>query len=197
MRIAKAAAQVGTAFVAAPFSGNPNVVRSGDAVFAVSGPHEAITEVEPLIRVLGASLSVAGSGHEARIVKLCTNMLVSVITEVLAEALVLAQKTGVSRRTVMDFINNSVVGSAFTRYKTPALVDLDLTPTFSPEGQRKDLRLVLAVAAEHGVPLPVVSATEVTLSRLVDSGLGEGLDFASLILQAARDAGVELSGDQQ
>jgi 3-hydroxyisobutyrate dehydrogenase-like beta-hydroxyacid dehydrogenase len=124
-------------------------------------------------------------------------MLVSVITEVLAEALVLAQKTGVSRRTVMDFINNSVVGSAFTRYKTPALVDLDLTPTFSPEGQRKDLRLVLAVAAEHGVPLPVVSATEVTLSRLVDSGLGEGLDFASLILQVARDAGVELSGDQQ
>jgi 3-hydroxyisobutyrate dehydrogenase-like beta-hydroxyacid dehydrogenase len=190
--VGEAAARVGTAFVAAPISGNPNVVRSGDAVFAVSGPPDAVATVRPIIDVLGGSLSVAGSGHEARIVKLCTNILVSVITGALAEALVLAEKSGVSRRTVMDFINNSVVGSPFTRYKTSALVDLNLTPTFSPEGQRKDLRLALAAGADHAVPLPLVSATEVTYSRLVDSGLGEGLDFAALILQAARDAGLEL-----
>jgi 3-hydroxyisobutyrate dehydrogenase-like beta-hydroxyacid dehydrogenase len=192
-RIAEAAARTGTALVAAPVSGNANVVRSGNAVFAVSGPPDAIATIEPIVKVLGASYSVAGPGHEARVVKLCTNILVSVITEVLAEALVLAEKTGVSRAVVMDFINNSVVGSAFTRYKSAALVNLDLTPTFSPEGQRKDIRLALAAAADHGVPMPVVSATEVAYSRLVHSGLGDGLDFASLILQVARDAGIELS----
>jgi 3-hydroxyisobutyrate dehydrogenase-like beta-hydroxyacid dehydrogenase len=191
-RVGAAAAERGTLFLAAPVSGNPGVVRAGAAVLAVSGPRAGFAEVEPLLGLLGSNVTYVGSGHEARIVKLCTNVLVGVLAQALAEALVLAEKTGVSRGVVMEFINRSVVGSSFTRYKTPAMVDLELGPTFSPEGQRKDLRLALAVAADHEVPMPLVSTAEVAYSRLVASGLGAGLDYAALILQAARDAGLEL-----
>jgi 3-hydroxyisobutyrate dehydrogenase len=191
-QVSDAAAQRGTAFVAAPVSGNPGVVHSGAAVLAVSGPDDAVRAVAPLLSMLAGTVTRVGVGHEARIVKLCTNILVGVLAEALAEALVLAEGVGVSRRAVMEFINESVVGSAFTRYKTPALVDLELTPTFTPEGQRKDLRLALGIAADHDVTLPVVAAAEMAFSRLIGSGLGRDRDFAALILQAAHDAGIAL-----
>jgi 3-hydroxyisobutyrate dehydrogenase len=187
-RAAEAAAKRATAFVCAPVSGNPSVVRAGNLIFAASGPATAIATARPLLNVIGRATHVVGEAHEARVVKLCTNMVLAVLAQALAEALVLGQSEGVRRAALMEFINDSAIGSAFTKYKTGAYVALDLQPAFTPEGQRKDLRLALQLAAEHEVPLPQASATEVEFSRLVASGLGEGRDFASLILLAARDA---------
>ncbi len=195
-RAADAAAARGTAFVCAPVSGNPSVVRSGNLIFAVSGPPAAVAEVSPLLRDIGRGVHVAGGAHEARVVKLCTNLVLAVLTQALAEALVLGQSHGVRRGALMEFINDSAIGSPFTRYKTDAFVGLDLEPAFTPEGQRKDLRLALQLGAEREVPMAVSSATEVAFSRLVASGLGEGLDFASLILLAAQDAGMEIEPEQ-
>jgi 3-hydroxyisobutyrate dehydrogenase len=187
-RAAEAAAAVGTAFVCAPVSGNPSVVRAGNLIFAVSGPPDGIAAIQPLLDIIGRGTHVVGDGHQARVVKLCVNLVLAVLAQSLAEALVLGQSEGVRRADLMGFINDSAIGSPFTRYKTDAYVGLDLTPAFTAEGQRKDLRLALQLAAEHEVPLPQASATEVEFSRLVASGLGQGRDFASLILLAARDA---------
>lgn len=195
-RAAAAAAARDIAFVCAPVSGNPLVVRSGNLIFAVSGPAAAVATVTPLLRHIGRAVHVAGGGHEARVVKLSTNLVLAVLTQALAEALVLAQSHGVRRAALMEFINDSAIGSPFTRYKTDAFVRLDLEPAFTPEGQRKDLRLALQLGAEHEVPMAVSSATEVEFSLLVASGLGEGLDFASLILLAARDAGIAIEPEQ-
>lgn len=192
-RAAAAAAARGVAFVCAPVSGNPSVVRAGNLIFATSGPAAAVETVAPLLAVIGRRSYMVGGGHEARVVKLCTNLVLAVLTEALAEALVLGQAGGVARSSLMEFVNDSAIGSPFTRYKTDALVALDLAPAFTPEGQRKDLRLALSLAAENEVPMPVTSATEVAYSRLVASGLGDGRDFASLILLAARDAGLTLA----
>ena len=194
-RAGRAAAARGTAFVCAPVSGNPSVVRSGNLIFAVSGPPAAVAEATPLLRHIGRGVHVAGEAHEARVVKLCTNLVLAVLTQALAEALVLGQSHGVRRAALMEFINDSAIGSPFTRYKTDAFVRLDLAPAFTPAGQRKDLRLALKLGADREVPMAVSSATEVEFSRLVASGLGVDelggdRDFASLILLAARDAGL-------
>jgi len=191
-RAAAAAAAQGIAFVCAPVSGNPSVVRSGNLIFAVSGPPEAVAVAVPLLGLIGRGTHVVGAANEARVVKLCTNLVLAVLTQALAEALVLGQSHGVRRRALMEFINDSAIGSPFTAYKTGALVDLDLAPAFTPEGQRKDLRLALQLGTEHEVPMAVTSATEVAFTRLIASGLGQGLDFASLILLAARDAGLPI-----
>jgi 3-hydroxyisobutyrate dehydrogenase len=195
-RAAAAAAERGVAFVCAPVSGNPSVVRGGNLIFAASGPPKAIETVRPLLDRIGRGTHVVGQAHEARVVKLCVNMVLAVLTEALAEALVLGESHGVRRSALMEVINDSAIGSPFTRYKTDALVTLDLAPAFTPEGQRKDLRLALALGAEHEVPMPIMSATEVAFSRLVASGLGEGRDFASLILLAARDAGLDIAPER-
>jgi 3-hydroxyisobutyrate dehydrogenase len=194
-RAATAAAKRGTAFVCAPVSGNPSVVQAGNLIFAVSGPPNAIATARPLLDIIGRRTYVIGESHEARVVKLCTNTVLAVLAQSLAEVLVLGEAHGIRRSALMDFINDSAIGSPFTRYKTAAFVALDLTPAFTPEGQRKDLRLALRLGAEREVPMPLTSAAEVAFSRLVASGLGRGRDFASLLLLAARDADLTLEPD--
>jgi 3-hydroxyisobutyrate dehydrogenase len=194
--VAAAAATVGTAFLAAPVSGNPAVVRSGDLAIVASGPRDAFDRVEPLLLTIGRSAVWAGAAEEARLVKLCHNILVAVITQALSEALVMAEKRGVPRRAVMDFVNDSVVGSRFTRYKSAALVGLDFTTTFTAQGQRKDLRLAIQAGRDVEAAMPVVAATELAFTRLIGSGLGGGRDFGTLLLLAARDAGLSLAPDQ-
>jgi 3-hydroxyisobutyrate dehydrogenase len=191
-RAAAAAAARGVGFVCAPVSGNPGVVRSGNLIFAVSGAPAAVAMAGPLLGLIGRGHYVVGTGSEARVVKLCTNLVLAVLTQALAEALVLGQSAGVSRAALMEFINDSAIGSPFTRYKTEALVGLELTPAFTPEGQRKDLRLALALAAERDVTMPASSVTEIAFTRLIASGLGAGRDFAALLLLAAQDAGIAL-----
>ncbi|MFD4957789.1 NAD(P)-dependent oxidoreductase [Microbacterium sp. NPDC058389] len=190
---ASAAAASGVAFVSAPVSGNPDVVRSGSAIFALSGDDpDAVARCAEILQDVGRASYVVGTGAAAAMVKLCTNAVLGITMQALAEIAVLGERAGVDRGGLMAFINDSAIGSPFTRYKTNAVASLDLFPTFSPEGMRKDLRLAVDAGRALNVPAPLISAVEVEFSRLVASGLGSGLDFASLILQVARDAGVEL-----
>ena len=192
--VSAAGALVGTAVLAAPVSGNPSVVASGELAIVASGPREAFEAVEPLLTTIAQSAVWAGPGSQARLVKLCHNVIVAVLVQALAEALVLGQKHGVDRHALMGFLNDSVVGSRFLRSKTAALADLDFTTAFTAKGIRKDLRLALGAASAVEAPMPLTSETELALSRLIGSGLDQGRDFATLLLQAARDAGLDLGG---
>jgi 3-hydroxyisobutyrate dehydrogenase-like beta-hydroxyacid dehydrogenase len=190
--VTAAGGKVGTAVLAAPVSGNPSVVRSGDLACVASGPRDAFDRVEPLLTTIARTAVWAGPGTEARLVKLCHNVLVAVIVQALAEALVLAEKHGVPRRAVMDFMNSSVHSSRFLTSKTAALADLDFTTAFTAYGQRKDLRLAMEAARTVEVSMPVTVQTEQALTRLIGSGLDQGRDFSTLLLLAAHDAGLEL-----
>ncbi|MFV0407920.1 MAG: NAD(P)-dependent oxidoreductase [Propioniciclava sp.] len=191
---AAVAAAAGTSFVSAPVSGNPGVVRAGQAIFAVSGDDDRSLETATaVLQDIGRATYLVGEGVSAATVKLCTNALLGITMQALAEVAVLGERAGVSRAGLMAFLNDSVMASAFTRYKTAAIVDLDLAPTFTPAGMRKDLRLAVDAGREFDVPAPLISAVEVELSRLAASGLADDQDFAALILQVARDAGVSLA----
>ncbi|MEV8453133.1 NAD(P)-dependent oxidoreductase [Streptomyces sp. NPDC052095] len=185
------AAQRGTEFLAAPLSGNPKVIAAGGLTLAVSGPREVFARVEPLLSALGRGVTHVGEGEAARLVKLAHNVFLGVVTQSLAEITVLAEKGGVSRAAFLEFLNDSVMGSAFTRYKSPALVHLDFTPTFTMPLLRKDLDLGLSSARELEVPMPLAAAT----AQLVAAAIGAGHveeDFAALIVEQARGSGLTL-----
>lgn len=193
-RAAEQAAGVGVAFVSAPVSGNPAVVRGGQAIFAASGDDAAaLATAESVLADIGRATYIVGAGVSAAMVKLCTNSLLAITMQALAEVAVLGDRAGVSRSALMAFINDSVVGSPFTRYKTDAVVNLDLTPTFTAEGLRKDVRLTLDAGRDLDVPAPLTAAAEIELFRLAASGLGEDRDFAALILQVAQDSGFDIT----
>ena len=184
----------GVSFIAAPVSGNGKVVRAGMLSLVCSGPAESYDEVLPLLELLGRHVTYVGEGEHARLVKICHNLMLGVVTQNLAEITVLAEKGGVPRAAFLDFINNSVMGSVFTRYKTPALVNLDFTPTFTPILLRKDFELGLAAARALDVPMPLAAITAQLVQASVSSGRVSE-DFAVLLDLQAASAGLELKSE--
>ncbi len=190
-QVRAAAAKRGTALLAAPVSGNGKVAAAGRLSVVASGPLEAFERARPYLELFGQSVTYAGEDDTARLVKLAHNIFLGVVTQSLAEVTVLAEKGGVSRAAFLDFMNHSVLGSTFTRYKTPAFVHLDLTPTFTPELLRKDFDLGLEAARRLEVPMPVAALTH----QLVQAVIGRGHvdeDFAALLPEQAAAAGLTL-----
>src|SRR6266496_1109574 len=102
-----------------------------------------------------------------------------------------AEKAGVPRHAFLDFINQSVMGSTFSRYKTPAFVNLDFKVTFTPHLLRKDLDLGLDAGRRFEVPMPLASLTRDIVQTLIGRGMSEE-DFAQLLLLEAEASGVKL-----
>jgi 3-hydroxyisobutyrate dehydrogenase-like beta-hydroxyacid dehydrogenase len=190
-RVRAVAEQRGIAFLASPVSGNGKVVSAGKLSLVSSGPREAYDEVEPILSLLGRHVTYVGDGEKARLVKICHNIMLGVVAQNMAEIVVLAEKGGVPRAALLDFLNNSVMGSMFTRYKSPAYVNLDFTPTFTPVLLRKDLDLGLRAADEFSVPMPVTSAARETVQAAIAQGRTTE-DFAVLLELQARNSGYEV-----
>jgi 3-hydroxyisobutyrate dehydrogenase-like beta-hydroxyacid dehydrogenase len=181
----------GIELLAAPVSGNAKVIKAGRLSFVCSGPKSAFDAAQPFLEMMGPAASYVGEGELARIVKICHNVFLGVITQSLAEITVLAQKAGVPRHAFLDFINRSVVGSAFSRYKTPAFVNLDFKVTFTPRLLRKDLDLGLDAGRHFEVPMPLASLTRDILQTMIGRGMTEE-DFAQLLLLQAEASGIKL-----
>jgi len=181
----------GVTFLAAPVSGNGKVVKAGLLSLVCSGPRVAYDELFPLLDRLGRHVTYVGEGEKARLVKICHNLMLGVVAQNLAEITVLAEKGGVSRAAFLEFMNNSVMGSMFTRYKTPAFVNLDFTPTFTPVLLRKDLDLGLALGNKLGVPMPVVAAAREPVQATIARGHAAD-DFGVLLVLQALLSGIEL-----
>jgi 3-hydroxyisobutyrate dehydrogenase len=181
----------GTEFLAAPVSGNPKVVRAGKLTLAVSGPRAAFDDVRDLLLALGRGVTYVGEGEVARLVKICHNVFLGVMIQSLTEITLLAERGGTTRAAFLEFLNDSVLGSTFTRYKTPALVNLDFTPTFTMPLLSKDFDLAYDAAHELAVPMPLATAAAQIVAAAVGAGHRD-LDFATLILEQARRAGMTL-----
>ena len=196
-------AKLGVPLLAAPVSGNPKCVRAGKFCCVVSGPKDAYDKVKPLLLAIAPrGATYAGEGELARMCKIAVNFMLAVVNENLMEVTLLAQKAGVSRHAFLAFLNDSVMGSTFTKYKAPALINLDFTTTFPATGQRKDLDLGLKLARELEVPMPITAATREMLQAHIgvnrlkpDADAAVGRDFAALFETMALLAGVKLESE--
>jgi 3-hydroxyisobutyrate dehydrogenase-like beta-hydroxyacid dehydrogenase len=181
----------GIDYLAAPVSGNAKVIKAGKLSFVCSGPKRSFDEALPLLKMIAPAASYVGEGELARIVKICHNVFLGVVIQSLAEITVLAQKAGVPRHAFLEFLNQSVMGSMFTRYKTPALVNLDFKVTFTPELLRKDMDLGLDAGRRLEVPMPLAALTRDLIQSMMGRGMKEE-DFATLLLQQAQASGIAL-----
>jgi 3-hydroxyisobutyrate dehydrogenase len=181
----------GVEMLAAPVSGNAKVIKAGRLSFVCSGPKPAFEAALPYLKMIAPAASYVGEGELARIVKICHNVFLGVVTQSLAEITVLAQKAGVPRHAFLDFMNQSVMGSTFTRYKTPAFVNLDFNVTFTPHLLRKDLDLGLEAGRRFEVPMPLASLTRDIVQTLIGRGMSEQ-DFAQLLVLQAEASGLKL-----
>jgi 3-hydroxyisobutyrate dehydrogenase-like beta-hydroxyacid dehydrogenase len=186
----------GVELLSAPVSGNAKVIKAGKLTFVVSGPKAAYEQAAPYLAMMGQGSSYVGEGELSRIVKICHNVMLGVVTQCMAEITVLAEKAGVPRHAFLDFLNKSVMGSTFTRYKAPAFVNLDFHVTFTPYLLRKDLDLGLEAGRKFEVPMPLASITRDIIQSMMGKGMTEE-DFSMLLLQQARASGIELKPENK
>ena len=184
--------EAGVAMLAAPVSGNAKVIKAGRLSFVCSGPRAAFDAALPYLALIAPAASYVGEGELARIVKICHNVFLGVVTQSLAEITILAQKAGVPRHAFLEFMNQSVMGSTFTRYKSPAFVNLDFKVTFTPALLRKDLDLGLDAGRRFEVPMPLASMARDQVQALIGRGM-DGDDFAKLLVLQAEHSGIALA----
>lgn len=181
----------GVGFLAAPISGNPSVVAEGEAILVASGPHESYDLAAPFLDTIGKTSVWAGEDEQARLVKICHNLYLGLIVQSLSEVTTLAEKSGVPRAAFLEFLNNTVLGTDWVRKRTPDMLALDWTPTFTTELLRKDFDLGLAAARSVEVPMPLAGS----VLQLIQAAIGHGHrneDFLSLFEVQAASSGMAI-----
>jgi len=188
-RIAAKAEAASVAYLRAPVSGNPTVVRAGNLSFIVSGAYETLERVEPVIRAIGPTIHHVGDAEQARIVKLAINLMIAGLAQLMSEALVLGEAAGVSREALLEVMGSSAAGAPFVKYKTEPLLRDDFSATFTTALMEKDIDLVLDAAADVGVELPVAQQMKTLLRGAIEAGYADD-DLMALFLHlrsASRD----------
>jgi 3-hydroxyisobutyrate dehydrogenase len=197
--------QLDSDFIACPVSGNAKVIKAGKLSAVASGPEASFRKAEPMIQVFAPrGVSYVGEGELARVCKIAHNVMLGVVIENLIEITLLTNKMGVPRHAFLAFLNNGVMGSMFTAYKSPALVNLDWTTTFTPELLRKDLDLGLELARENDVIMPVTAAAREVLqshfgAAMLQKNPDDYLqkDFAALAETMALASGMKLESEHK
>jgi 3-hydroxyisobutyrate dehydrogenase len=195
----------GADYICAPVSGNAKVIKAGKLSSVCSGPEAAFQKVAEMIKVFAPKgVSYVGDGELARVCKIAHNVMLGVVIQNLIEITLLTNKMGVPRHAFLSFLNNGVMGSMFTAYKSPALVNLDWTTTFTPELLRKDLDLGLGLADEMDVPMPVTAATRQILQMHMGNAMSRqnpedylAKDFATLMETMAQASGMKLESENK
>jgi 3-hydroxyisobutyrate dehydrogenase-like beta-hydroxyacid dehydrogenase len=180
-RVASLAEEASVEYLRAPVSGNPSVVRAGNLSFMVSGSRETLERVEHVIKAIGPTVHYVGDREQARIVKLAINLIIAGLAQLMSEALVLGEASGVSRADLLEVMGSSAAGAPFVKYKTEPLLREDFSATFTTALMEKDIDLVLDAAEEAGVELPVAAELKTLLRAAIDAGYADD-DFMALFL---------------
>ena len=195
--VREALEKLGVAYLCAPVSGNAKVAKAGKLLVVASGPRPLYDLAEPYLQAMARKTMWVGEGELARVWKIAHNTMFGVVIQNLCEITVMAEKAGIPRHLFLESINDSVLGSMYTRYKTPMLTNLTFDQvTFTPQLLLKDLDLGMAAAKAQGVCMPAAAATRESVARMVGRGY-DHIDFAALLIETARDAGLELKSENK
>ncbi len=193
--IRHALAALGVGYLCTPVSGNAKVAKAGKLLLVASGPHDLYLALEPYLQAMARKTMWVGEGELARVWKIAHNTMFGVVIQNLCEITVLAEKAGIPRHLFLQSINDSVLGSMYTRYKTPVLSNLTFeNVTFTPKLLLKDMDLGMAAGKTYGVPMPAAAATRESVARMVGRGHDQ-VDFSILLQDLALDSGLTLTAE--
>jgi 3-hydroxyisobutyrate dehydrogenase-like beta-hydroxyacid dehydrogenase len=163
----------GAGMLDTPVSGSVSLVERGELTVMVGGAADHLERARPVLDLLAGRIVHIGPIGAGATMKLAVNSAVHALNQALAEALVLAERSGVDRRTAYGIFAASVVGGPFVQYKRAAFEDPDGTPVaFSIDLVAKDLDLVLELATQVGLPMRQAEVNRAAVAAAVEAGLG-------------------------
>ncbi len=187
--IAERAREKGGDMVDVPVSGSQQTLRDGKLSMMVGGRPETFEKVKPILADIGPQTTYIGENGRALAMKLAANISVAVQILAFAEGVLLAEKSGVDRKTAVDFLTHSVLGSALVQYRGPFVLEMPEQAWFNVNMMQKDLLLALELGRELDTVLPTASTANdlMTVSR----GMGfADQDFAVVFKTLERMSGV-------
>jgi 3-hydroxyisobutyrate dehydrogenase len=187
---AKRARAKGADYVDAPVTGSKIAAASGELIFIVGGSDPTVERIRPLFAAMGKKILRIGETGKGQACKLGGNLMIALMYEGLAEALTLTAKLGVDRERMVEFINNTMVKSGVSEYKTPFILKHDYTPNFPLRLMHKDIHLMLDAAREHRVKLPGLETVEEIYEIATEEGHAE-LDYAATLSLLEKWAGLD------
>ena len=170
----------GAVYVDAPVLGSVPAAEQGTLTILVGGAPADVERARGILAHLGGNVVHTGETGTASALKLVMNVLIAGQTELMAEAFLLAERTGLPREVVSDALAGSVLASKFVEYKAPQLLERRFSPLFTTALLLKDLELALDVARTHDLSLPGVRAVRDSYAASAAAGRAQE-DFSAVI----------------
>jgi len=164
----------------APVSGGERGAIDGTLSVMVGGSEQAFARAVPILEAMGTNIVHVGPSGAGQIAKACNQLVVGATIEAVAEALVLAERSGVEPGKVREALLGGFAGSKILEVHGQRMLDRVFEPGFRARLHRKDARIVLGAAEASGTPIPSFRVVAAQLDRLVDdAGCGD-LDHSAL-----------------
>jgi 3-hydroxyisobutyrate dehydrogenase-like beta-hydroxyacid dehydrogenase len=163
--VAEQAKSRGAKMLDAPVSGSIPQAETGTLAIMVGGDERAFDTVEPLLRLLGHTVTRIGENGQGLVLKLAINISLAVQTLAFSEGLLLAEREGVDGRLAAEVMSATPIGSPMLKARIPLLLDLPEQAWFDVAMMQKDVRLALQAAETVDVSLPAAAAADRMLTR--------------------------------
>lgn len=175
--------------VDAPVSGSVITLEQGKLSVMVGGEPATFDRVKPLLEDIGPKVTHVGGNGLAVSMKIAVNLSLAVQMLAFSEGVLLAEKSGIPRKTAVDVLTHSVVASPMVQYRGPFVLGLPDEAWFDMNMMQKDMSLALEMGRQLCVPLPTTAVTNEFLTAARGAGLAEK-DFAAMFHLLARLSGV-------
>lgn len=156
-------------FLDAPVAGSTKPAAEGTLIIMAGGDEKDLQRAEPYLQKLGKQIKHLGENGKGIAAKLSVNYFLSTIYQGLAETILLSDKLGISRKDMLEIINESASGSGATKVKTPLLTDENYDPAFALDLMLKDILL----AKDAGANFPLSKTLIQTYQSAHDDGFGK------------------------
>jgi 3-hydroxyisobutyrate dehydrogenase/2-hydroxy-3-oxopropionate reductase len=179
--------------VDAPVTGSKIGAAEGKLVFIIGGDEQVIQKLDPLLAIMGKAFIHMGENGMGQTAKIGMNLMIALIYEGFAEAMVLTSKMGLKPELLLQLVEKSMVRSGVTDYKAPFVLKRDFTANFPLRLMHKDIKLMLEAAQENRVKLPGLETVEEVYDVAQEEGMAE-LDYAATLELLEKWAGIQVKG---
>jgi 3-hydroxyisobutyrate dehydrogenase-like beta-hydroxyacid dehydrogenase len=169
----------GAQMVDAPVSGSIPQVQSGTLAIMVGGTPQAFATVEPLLRLLGQTVTHVGTNGHGLLLKLAINISLGAQTLAFSEGLLLAERGGIDPQVAAEVMRTSSIGSPMLKARVPLILDLPEHAWFDVTMMHKDITLARQTADELEITLPAAKVLDDTLTTASELGYAHR-DLAAL-----------------
>jgi 3-hydroxyisobutyrate dehydrogenase-like beta-hydroxyacid dehydrogenase len=179
----------GAEMLDSPVSGSVTTLEQGKLSMMVGGDRAAFDRAKPLLEDVGPKVTYVGGNGMAVSMKIACNLSLAVQMLAFSEGVLLAEKSGIDRKTAVEVLTNSVIASPMVQYRGPMVLGLPEEAWFNVTMMQKDMNLALEMGRRLSVPLPTTAVTNEFLTAARGAGLAEK-DFAALFHLLAGMSGV-------